>query len=107
MLKYNSNIIKNDNPKGPINSTFIYNNDKIILCNKSNIYLTNKTNISQNIIVNNTILKNKINESNHLLIKCRMKLNKNIVYKPIFPKNSKMPIKKKVKIKYFLIFWNL
>ena len=104
LLKYNSNIIKNDNPKGPINSTFIYNNDKIILCNKSNIYLTNKTNISQNIIVNNTILKNKINESNHLLIKydtCRMKLNKNIVYKPIFPKNSKMPIKKKIKSNIF------
>ena len=104
LLKYNSNIIKNDNPKEPINSTFIYNNDKIILCNKNNIYLTNKTNISQNIIVNNTILKNKINESNHLLIKsdtCRMKLNKNIVYKPIFPKNSKMPIKKKLKSNIF------
>ena len=104
MLKYNSNIIKNDNLKEPINSTFTPNNNKILLCNKSNIYLANKINISQNIIINNSILKNKINESNHLLIKsdtCRMKLNKNIVYKPIFPKNSKMPIKKKLKSNIF------
>ena len=104
MLKYNSNIIKNDNLKEPINSTFTPNKNKILLCNKSNIYFANKINISQNIIINNSILKNKINKSNHLLIKsdtCRMALNKNIVYKPIFPKNSKMPIRKKLKTNIF------
>ena len=91
ILNYNSNEEKNINPKESINSTYTSKKDNILLYNKiyNNTYFIENIHIKQNTNINNIELKNKNNESNYISLNSEsnnMKLNKNIIYKPIYPK---------------------
>ena len=94
LLIYNSNEEKNINSKELINSTYNSKRDNKILYNKiyNNTYFIENIHIKQNMNINNSELKNKNNESNYIPLNSErnnMKLNKNIIYKPIYPKIKK------------------
>ena len=94
ILNYNSNEEKNINQKESLNSTYTSKKDNILLYNKiyNNTYFIENIHIKQNTNINNTELKNKNNESNYIPLNSErnnMKLNKNIIYKPIYPKIKK------------------
>ena len=86
ILNYNSNEEKKINQKESINSTYTSKRDNKIY---NNTYFIENIHIKQNMNINNTELKNKNNESNYIPLNSEinnMKLNKNIIYKPIYPK---------------------
>ena len=94
LLIYNSNEEKNINSKELINSTYNSKRDNKILYNKiyNNAYFIENIHIKQNMDIDNSELKNKNNESNYIPLNSErnnMKLNKNIIYKPIYPKIKK------------------